>query len=119
VTGAGTPPVFIVVCQNTSISKLVFDWIAGWEKPTADGETALVSGRLDLFSNVERDGRVERPRTLLIDSVQLETSGQMDANFKRLAAAEIEEFKQEYLTLNPGRSVEDITDEDLLREVMN
>ena len=28
-----TPPVFIVVCNNTSVSKLVFDYIAGWEKP--------------------------------------------------------------------------------------
>ena len=28
-----TPPVFIVVCNNTNVSKLVFDYIAGWEKP--------------------------------------------------------------------------------------
>ncbi len=27
-----TPPVFIVVCNNTNVSKLVFDFIAGWEK---------------------------------------------------------------------------------------
>ena len=27
-----TPPVFIVVCNNTNVSKLVFDYIAGWEK---------------------------------------------------------------------------------------
>jgi len=27
-----TPPVFIVVCNNTSVSKLVYDWISGWEK---------------------------------------------------------------------------------------
>jgi type III restriction enzyme len=25
-----TPPVFIVVCNNTSVSKLVFDYIADW-----------------------------------------------------------------------------------------
>ena len=31
--GQGTPPVFIVVCQNTSISKLVRDWVAGYERP--------------------------------------------------------------------------------------
>ena len=30
-----TPPVFIVVCTNTSVSKLVFDWIAGWEKSSS------------------------------------------------------------------------------------
>ena len=27
-----TPPVFIVVCNNTNVSKMVFDYIAGWEK---------------------------------------------------------------------------------------
>ena len=30
-----TPPVFIVVCNNTNVSKLVFDYMAGWEKPLA------------------------------------------------------------------------------------
>ena len=28
-----TPPVFIVVCNNTNVSKLVYDWISGWEIP--------------------------------------------------------------------------------------
>jgi len=28
----GRPPVFIVVCSNTSVSKLLFDWIAGFER---------------------------------------------------------------------------------------
>ncbi len=27
-----TPPVFIVVCNNTNVSKLVFDYIGGWER---------------------------------------------------------------------------------------
>ncbi len=34
--GAGrnrVPPVFIVVCNNTSTSKLVYEWIAGFERP--------------------------------------------------------------------------------------
>src|SRR5206468_2617748 len=35
--GQGTPPVFIVVCNNTNVSKLVFDHIAGWEKPLPSG----------------------------------------------------------------------------------
>ena len=45
--GIGTPPVFIVVCSNTATSKLVYDWIAGWEKD--DG--VVVPGNLALFSN--------------------------------------------------------------------
>ena len=31
--GGQTPPVFIVVCNNTATSKLVFDWIAGYPHP--------------------------------------------------------------------------------------
>jgi len=32
-----TPPVFLVVCNNTNVSKLVFDYLSGWEKPLAVG----------------------------------------------------------------------------------
>ncbi|MFN3498301.1 MAG: DEAD/DEAH box helicase family protein, partial [Pannonibacter indicus] len=30
--GIGVPPVFIVVCNNTASSKLVYEWISGWER---------------------------------------------------------------------------------------
>jgi type III restriction enzyme len=114
-----TPPVFIVVCNNTNVSKLVFDWIAGWEKPLADGNTVVVPGSLAIFSNVE-DGRwSSRPNTILIDSQQLESGEAMSPEFKRMASREIEEFKAEYRTRFPGRDPEKLTDEDLLREVMN
>ena len=43
----------------------------------------------------------------------------MSAEFKSVAAREIEEFKAEYRQRFPERDVEAITDEDLLREVMN
>ena len=48
-----TPPVFIVVCNNTNVSKLVYDYIAGWPKPLPDGQTIAVPGKLPLFSNVK------------------------------------------------------------------
>jgi type III restriction enzyme len=43
----------------------------------------------------------------------------MSADFKKIAAIEIEEFKQEYRLRFPGRDAEDLADEDILREVMN
>ncbi len=43
----------------------------------------------------------------------------MSADFKKIAAREIEEFKAEYRARFPGRDAENLTDEDLLREVMN
>jgi len=114
-----TPPVFIVVCNNTNVSKLVFDYVAGWEKHLSDDKTVLVPGELGIFSNVENGRWSARPNTVLIDSEQLESGEAMSADFKKIAAAEIEEFKQEYRTRFPGRDAEELTDEDLLREVMN
>jgi type III restriction enzyme len=43
----------------------------------------------------------------------------MSDEFKQIAAREIEEFKAEYRQRFPGRDAENLTDEDLLREVMN
>jgi type III restriction enzyme len=122
-----TPPVFIVVCNNTNVSKLIYDWIAGWEESQTVGDiamTSIVPGKLELFSNVERFSAGEnrwtdRPNTILVDSAQLESGEAMSADFKKVAAREIEEFKAEYRQRFPERDVEAITDEDLLREVMN
>ncbi|RJP68520.1 MAG: restriction endonuclease subunit R [Candidatus Abyssobacteria bacterium SURF_17] len=114
-----TPPVFIVVCNNTNVSKLVCDYIAGWEKSLPDGSTVVVPGQLPIFSNEENGRWRSRPNTILIDSAQLESGDAMSAEFKKLAAREIEEFKSEYRLRFPGRDTEKLTDEDLLREVMN
>lgn len=94
--GIGVPPVFIVVCQNTAISKLVFEWIAGFERGDAEaGERAAFhAGHLELFRNYdEHGGRLPRPRTLLIDSRQLEAGEALDKSFKEAASAEIEQFR--------------------------
>ena len=114
-----TPPVFIVVCNNTNVSKLVFDYIAGWDKPLSDDTTIPVPGKLPLFSNVEGDRWAGRPTTILVDSEQLESGEAMSAEFRKLAAREIEELKEEYRQRFPGRDIEEISDEDLLREVLN
>jgi type III restriction enzyme len=114
-----TPPVFVVVCANTNVSKLVFDYVAGWEKHLGNGRTALVPGQLLLFSNVDGERWRDRPNTMLIDSRQLESGEGMSPEFKKIAAVEIEEFKAEYRARFPGRDADALEDEDLLREVMN
>ncbi|WP_248581618.1 DEAD/DEAH box helicase family protein [Nocardioides sp. InS609-2] len=114
-----TPPVFIVVCPNTAVSKLVYDWVAGTDLARDDGSVVTSPGNLPLFDNY-RDGiALARPRTILVDSAQLESGESMKRDFKEAAAAEIEAFKTELRVRNPGADVDDITDEDLLREVMN
>ena len=114
-----TPPVFIAVCNNTSVSKLVYDYVAGWEKELPDDGSVVVPGELPLLSNEEDGGFRHRPRTILIDSAQLESGDAMSADFKAIAAHEIEEYKRDYRTRYPGRDTDALTDEDLLREVMN
>lgn len=114
-----SPPVFIVVCNNTNVSKLVYDYVSGWEKALKDGATVLVPGKFSIFSNVKDGQWTARPNTILIDSEQLESGEAMSSDFKEIAKREIEEFKSEFRQRFPGRDAESLTDEDLLREVMN
>jgi type III restriction enzyme len=114
-----TPPVFIVVCNNTNVSKLVFDYVAGWEKLLPGGGRVVVPGKLDLFSNEDGGRWSSRPTTILVDSTQLESGDAMSSEFKAAAGVEIARFKDDLRQRFPGRDVDDLTDEDLLREVMN
>ncbi len=116
-----TPPVFIVVCNNTNVSKLVFDWIAGYETDRShpDGAPYVAPGNLPLFSNVEGNRWLHRPNSILVDSEQLESDEGMSPEFKKMAAVEIDEFKAEFRRRFPGRDADALTDEDLLREVLN
>lgn len=118
--GIDVPPVFIVVCNNTASSKLVFEWISGWEREE-DGETRTIhKGHLKKFTNFDDHGnRLPRMNTLLIDSVQIESGEALDANFKKVAASEIEQFKKEKAERDGAASARDIPDSELLREVMN
>ncbi|MBF0417808.1 MAG: DEAD/DEAH box helicase family protein, partial [Magnetococcales bacterium] len=119
--GIRVPPVFIVVCNNTSTSKLVYDFISGFERNVDDGTSQLENGRLALFRNYDEHGnRLPRPRTLLIDSEQLESGEALDNNFRNMAADEIDRFRREIVArTGDQRAGENITDADLLREVMN
>ena len=118
--GIRVPPCFIIVCNNTSSSKLVYDYVSGFCRETGNGSQP-VPGQLGLFSNFDEQGnRRARPRTLLIDSRQLESGDALHPQFRRIAADEIERFRREKIERTGNRSDgDDITDQDLLREVMN
>jgi type III restriction enzyme len=119
----GVPPVFIVVCQNTAISKLVFEWIAGFERGDAEeGERAAFhAGHLELFRNYDEHGaRLARPRTLLIDSRQIEAGDALDKGFRDAAGPEIEQFKRDQAAREgAGAAHGEVSESELLREVMN
>jgi type III restriction enzyme len=120
--GIKVPPCFIIVCQNTAISKLVYDFISGFHRKNADGTTTLENGRLDLFRNFDETtgNPLPRPNTLLIDSEQLEAGDALDDNFRGMAADEIERFRREIVErTGDAHAGENISDQELLREVMN
>lgn len=120
-TKVPVPPCFIIVCNNTSTSKLVYDYISGFQRENEDGSSRLMFGRLPLFQNHDEHGNpLPRPRTLLIDSEQLESGEGLDDNFRSMAADEIERFRREIVErTGDQRQAEGLTDQDLLREVMN
>ncbi len=115
------PPCFIVVCNNTSTSKLVYDFISGFNREGPDGSKTLEQGRLPLFRNFDEAGvPLARPRTLLIDSEQLESGQALDRNFRDAAADEIDRFRRDIVDRTGDRQrAEKLSDEDLLREAMN
>ncbi|WP_044351898.1 BPTD_3080 family restriction endonuclease [Dethiosulfatarculus sandiegensis] len=119
--GISVPPCFIIVCNNTSTSKLVYDYISGFERKNQDGSVTPVPGKFPLFRNSDEYGNnLGRPNTLLIDSEQLESGDALDKNFRDLAAKDIERFRREIIErTGDRRQADNLTDQDLLREVMN
>jgi type III restriction enzyme len=115
------PPCFIVVCNNTSTSKLVYDYISGFDRKDQQGNVSRLQGRLPLFRNFDDNGNtLPRPRTLLIDSTQLESGDALDDNFRAMAAPELEQFRRERIERSGDRrDGESETDQEILREVMN
>ncbi len=119
--GVKVPPCFIVVCNNTSTSKLVYDYISGFYRTQDDGQSILENGRLPLFRNFDDfNNPLGRPNTLLIDSKQLDSGDALDDKFRLMAADEIARFRREIIERSrDAHAADNLTDQDLLREVMN
>ena len=119
--GIPVPPCFIIVCNNTSTSKLIYDYISGFTRTFEDGTTQLELGRHRLFRNTDDNGiPLPRPNTILIDSEQLESGEALDKDFRAMAADEIELYRNEIIARTGDiEQANNITDAELLREVMN
>jgi type III restriction enzyme len=106
------------ICRNTAVSRLVYEWIAGFEREPGDGEAIdetrnFHPGALKLFANYDQHGtRLTRRNTLLIDSTQIEAGG-------AAAAAEIQAFKEQRNRERGAGDTAEPTDGELLRGVMN
>jgi type III restriction enzyme len=119
--GIDVPPVFIVVCNNTSTSELIYKYVSGFHRENDDGSTTLENGRLALFRNYDDYGnRIARPNTILIDSAQLESGEALDKDFRAMAGDEIERFRRDIVERTGDiRAADTLDDATLLREVMN
>lgn len=124
------PPVFIAVCNNTSVSKEVYKFLAGYEyeevletdKKGKPKKTIkhVRQGAYPLFSNYDENNIMKRKApALIIDSDALDDSDQVSDDFRKSFASEIVEFKKEYARLRGSGSAEKITDAEILREVVN
>jgi type III restriction enzyme len=117
------PPVFIVVCNNTSVSKEVFKHLAGYQINSDDDGTEpdVRPGIFDLFTNFDPATRraYDKPRTILIDSDALDNSGMIDDDYKRVFAPEIARFKRDYARVHGAAAADQITEAEILREVVN
>lgn len=114
------PPVFIVVCNNTTVSKEVFKYMAGYETVDNEGNTVYVDGHFDIFSNYKNGMPIKRQPSLLIDSIAIDEAGSIiDDEFKKVFAEEIQQFKKEYAILHGSGSADSLSDGDILREVVN
>src|SRR6185312_14088687 len=95
----------------------------GFERGDAEeGERAAFhAGHLELFRNYDdQGGRLARPRTLLIDSRQIEAGDALDKGFRDAAGPEIEQFKRELAAREgAGAAQGEASEAALLREVMN
>ena len=115
-----TPPVFIVVCNNTMVSREVYKYIAGYETTNEQGETIYVKGHFPVFSNYDENNlpKAKAP-TLLIDSTAIdEASSVVTEDFKKIYTSEIETFKKDYWVIH-GSGNDSLTDAEILREVVN
>lgn len=115
------PPVFIVVCNNTSVSKEVYKYIAGYQKGTDEnGNPVYVDGKFPEFSNYKDGLPLSKAPTLLIDSSVInEAETKIDKDFKAVFKDEIENFKREYSNLHGAAAAGSLSEADILREVVN
>ena len=111
----GTPPVFIVVCNNTAVSKLVSTGRRPGTNATAGRSW---SGELDAVHQCRRRGLVGTARARSCRLRPARVRRGMSAEFKKVAGARSTSSSASTQRF-PDRDLDEVTDADLLREVMN
>ena len=112
----------IVVCNNTATSKLLYDYIAGWERNAGrrnEWSSRTAAWSLSATTKKTAAGWPARARCSSTAN-RLESGDALDKTFREAAKDQIERFRREIVNRTGSRErAEAITDADLLREVMN
>ena len=91
------PPCFIVVCNNTAASKLVYDYISGFYREKDDGSRILENGRLGLFGTSTTTATRSVAPTPSSSTASSSRRDALDPGFRKMAAPEIERFRQDII----------------------
>lgn len=75
----GRPPVFIVVCKNTAIAKIVHDWLSTGESPS----TTISPSTLELFKNRNGELNTIRVDTKIVQEVDTGNSKEDEKRWMR------------------------------------
>ncbi len=118
------PPVFIVVCNNTAVSKLVYEWISGFERDKRGRRAARWSTGPPASCSATTTStamRLARRNTLLIDSAAARSRARRwtrtSATWRPARDRAVQ--ARDAGAAAPSQQADNITDADLLREVMN
>jgi type III restriction enzyme len=113
------PPVMIVVCPNTTVSKLVFDWIAGTEIPRRTAPPSTSPAPAAACPTWSTASGWTKPRTVLIDSAAARVGRHVQARVQGRRGHRARGVQERVPQAQPRRRCDKLTDEDLMREVMN
>ena len=114
-----TPPVFIVVCNNTNVSKPVFDYIAGWDETATPTASRSSSGRARRCSATRRISAGRTGRTRSSSTAGSSNPARACPTTSRSSPAPDRGLQGRVPAALPRPRRRDLTDEDLMREVLN
>lgn len=120
--GIETPPCFIIVCNNTKTSQLIYEYVAGLGADVGTGSPGpSFVAQCPMFTNFDDQGLpLDYPNTILIDSRALASDDALPDGFAKAASGEIEQFRARVSEkANDPQAGQRISDGDILREVVN
>ena len=119
--GIEVPPCFIVVCNNTATSKLVYDYVSGFQRRREDGSTSAGARTAGTVPQLRRLRQTARQTAHPADrqrAARLRGRARQGLGPPRTTRPNVFAGRSSRRT-GDRRQAESLSDQDLLREVMN